>query len=117
MNLKSVSTKDLEKELERRKSKPGLYRVIKYLRDDRERRYSEPVFIHLVENEDGDKIEVQLVGNFYNKDLNDRQPCCSDEDPNWYSDWEEYEEYSVNYFIGKQVQIDSFHPVKISKLV
>jgi hypothetical protein len=116
IGLHSVKTEDLKRELQRRESKPGIWVVVKYLRDDRENRYNEPKYIHLIEL-DGVQVEAQLVGNIYNKDLNDRQPTCSDEDPNWDSDWKNYEEYSIQYFLGKKVKIDSFDPLKISQII
>ena len=117
MKLYSVSTEDLKKELQRRESDPGIWSVIKYLRDDRSRRYNEPKYIHLIEDSNGVQVEVQLVGNIYNKDLNDKQPTCSDDAPNWDSDWDYYDEYSIQYFIGKKVRIDSFDPLKISEII
>ncbi len=63
------------------------------------------------------KMEVQLVGNIYDKTLGDKQPTTSDEDPEWESDWEKYEDFSINYFISKKVQIDSFDPLSISKIL
>lgn len=115
MNLHLVKTEDLKKELLRREAVPGIWSVVKYLRDDA-RRYEEPKFIHLIEK-DGVQIEAQLVGNIYNKDLNDRQPTCSDEDSNWDSDWENYGDFSCQYFLGKKVKIDSFDPFKISQII
>ena len=116
VNLNSVSTEYLNKEIQRRSSSPGIWNVIRYLRDDREHRYESPKHIHLIEK-DGIQIEVQLVDNIYNKDLNDRQPITSDEDSNYDSDWEEYEDYSIQYFVGKKVKIDSFDPFKISQII
>lgn len=117
MNLYRVSTEDLKKELHRREASPGIWTVLKYLRDDSENRWSEPKFIHLIEDSNGVQMEAQLVGNIYDKNLNDRQPTCSDEDPTWDSDWEEYEEFSIQYFIGKKVEILSFDPIKINKIL
>jgi hypothetical protein len=120
MKIDSFTTEELKKELQRRASHPGVWSVVKYLRDDTVSRYGrsgEPKHIHLIEDIDGNQMDVQLVGNIYDKYLNKAQPSCSDEDPNWDNDWEAYEEYSIQYFIGKKVQIDSFDPLKISKIL
>lgn len=117
MSINNISTEDLEKELLKRKLSPGIWTVVKYLRDDKTSRFGEPKPIHLVIDSNGNTAEVQLVGNIYNKDLNDRQPECSDEDPNWDSDWEEYENFSINYFLDKKVEISSFDPIKITKII
>lgn len=116
MNIENISTEDLEKELNKRKSTPGIYNVISFVRDYREKSYSPPEFIHLIEK-DGIQIECQLVGNIYDEILNDKQPTCSDEDPEWDDEWEEYEEFSKNYFIGKKVEIISFDPLTIKKII
>ncbi len=116
MDISKVSTKDLKKELQKRESTPGVWKVIKYLRDDRDHLF-EPKYIHLVEDIDGNQVELQLVGNIYNNDLNKMQPGCSDEDSNWNSKWEEYFSYSIKYFIGKSIKIDSFDPLKISQII
>jgi hypothetical protein len=117
MNLDNISTEDLKKELQKRSCSPGIWTVVKYIRDDNEHNYySSPIHIHLIEK-DGIQIECQLVDKIYNKDLNENQPTTSDEDPNWDSDWQAYEEYSIQYFIGKKVKIDSFDPIKISQIL
>lgn len=115
MNLYNVSTEDLRKEIFRRELNPGIWIVVKYLRDDGVR--NNPKHIHLIENFNGVQTEANLIGRIYNKDLNDRQPTSSDEDPNWDSDWEEYEEYSIQYFIGRKVKIDSFYPFRIGQIL
>jgi hypothetical protein len=98
------------------KPKTGEWSVVKYLRDDRERRYESPKHIHLIEK-DGKQLEIQLVDNIYDETLNDKQPTCSDEDPEWDSEWEAYGEFSINYFIGKKVLIESFEPLVITKII
>ncbi len=97
------------------KPQPGIWTVVKYLHNE-SGRYGDPKHIHLIEK-DGMKMEVQLVGNIYDKTLGDKQPTTSDEDPEWESDWEKYEDFSINYFISKKVQIDSFDPLSISKIL
>ncbi len=116
-NLHSIKTEDLKKELNRREAIPGVWKVVKYLRNDAEGWYDAPKFIHLIEDSNGVRIEAQLVHNIYDKNLNDKQPTCSDEDPNWDSDWEDYGEFCVEYFIGKKVEIESFDPFKISRII
>lgn len=117
MDLYSVSTEDLKKELLRRQATPGIWAVVKYLRNDSASRYGDPLHVHLIENMMGVQVEAQLVGNIYDKNLNDMQPTCSDEDPEWDSDWENYEDFSVKYFLGKKVKIDSFDPIKVSQII
>lgn len=116
MNIQDIDTEVLKKELERRQSQPGIWKVVKYLRDDRKGRHHGPEFIHLIEKDDI-QIEVKLVGNIYDKTLNSREPTCSDDDPNWDSDWEDYEDFSAQYFIGKKVEIESFDPFSIKRIL